>query len=310
LIEELNQILDRRLAGQEASDPGILVVIDEMARLAKMDCFDVLVAFLERCTEETRKANITFIGGSHKWTARHFKGRADIRGCMNSMLIHKTKPSQADLLLEDAHDKNLVKQLHRPGDAILVTDYSTPTLVSMPLCKREDMKTVADIVKKAYQTTQPKEPPRTITNRADHPVPPRKETATGQRQHPLKEPSEKPVEFIVPATTKTAKPEKKPKKRRKLSDVIPFEFHLKKHKAARQAAPDPRQLTVEMLQKQLQKRKAQDANLTQAKVARQAGLSPSHLSKILKGQCPLSDNHKQKLYKVLFSQLHTTMNVY
>ena len=122
LLEDLNRTLDRRLAGEDSNDPGILLVIDELARLAKMDCFDVLVAFLERCTEETRKANITFIGGSHKWTARHFKGRADIRGCMNSMLIHKTKPSQADLLLEDTHDKHLVKHLQRPGDAILVTD--------------------------------------------------------------------------------------------------------------------------------------------------------------------------------------------
>ena len=61
-------------------------VIDELARIAKLDIFDEILGFIERCTEETRKANITFFGGSPKWTARHFKGRADIRGCMNSML--------------------------------------------------------------------------------------------------------------------------------------------------------------------------------------------------------------------------------
>lgn len=154
LVDELNAILDRRLNGQESNEPGILVVIDEMARLAKMNCFDVLVAFLERCTEETRKANITFIGGSHKWTARHFKGRADIRGCMNSMLIHKMKPSQANLLLEDAHDKKLVKQLQRPGDAILMTDYENPHVVSMPFCTREDMETVAEMVEGTHIHSQ------------------------------------------------------------------------------------------------------------------------------------------------------------
>jgi len=281
LLDDLNSTLDRRLAGEEASEPGILLVIDELARLAKMDCFDVLVAFLERCTEETRKANITFIGGSHKWTARHFKGRADIRGCMNSMLIHKTKPSQADLLLEDARDKNLVKQLHRPGDAILVTDYDTPTLVSIPFCKREDMKTVADMVKKTYQSVQSKAPPITLS---------------AQKESESNDLSEKPVEILVPTTTKTAKQ----KKRRKLSDVIPFEFHLNKYKAARQAAFDPKQLTVKKIQEQLQKRKAQDASFTQAEAARQAGLSPGHLSKVLRGQRPLSDKYKQKLYNVLF----------
>ena len=147
LIRNLDQTLDRRLKGEEASAPPILLVIDELARLATMDCFDELLGFLERCTEEIRKANIIFIGSSHKWTARHFKGRADIRRCMNSMLIHRTKPSQADLLLEDTSDKNLVKQIQRPGEAILVTDYGEPTLVSIPRCSREDMQQVAEILR-------------------------------------------------------------------------------------------------------------------------------------------------------------------
>jgi len=147
VIRQLNETLDRRLNGKELSTPGILLVIDEMERMASMECFDELIAFLGRCTEETRKANITFLGSAHKWTARHFKGRADIRGSMNSLLIHKTKPSQADLLLEDTASKHLVKQLHHPGEAILSTDYdATPTLVSMPLCTGEDMRMVAEML--------------------------------------------------------------------------------------------------------------------------------------------------------------------
>ena len=106
----------------------------------------MLLAFLERCTEETRKANMTFIGSSPKWTARHFNGRADIRRCMNAVLIHKTKPSQADLLMEDAEHKRLVRELEQPGEAVFATDYSEPLRVAMPLCTREDMQTVAQLV--------------------------------------------------------------------------------------------------------------------------------------------------------------------
>ncbi len=73
------------------------------------------------------------------------------------MLIHKTKPSQADLLLEDPHDKQLVKQLQRPGEAILVTDYAPPILISIPLCTRSDMHTVAALVKKK-QYRKPESP--------------------------------------------------------------------------------------------------------------------------------------------------------
>jgi hypothetical protein len=325
LLQELNQTLDRRLNGQEASEPGILLVIDEMERLAKMDCFDVLIAFLERCTEETRKANITFIGGSHKWTARHFKGRADIRSCMNSMLIHKTKPSQADLLLEDAHDKNLVKQLHRPGDAILVTDYATPTLVTIPYCKREDMKAIAELVMQNGYTSQAKQPTITITAteiprqplEADEALRSNTSKIIEETEVPQKSPQES-AEAVKKKTPQAQSQEKeetlgkerKLKKPHPLSGVIPFELHLKKHNSAHPAAIEPQQLTIELIQERLQQRKAQDRTLSQASVARQIGLSPSQFSKILKGQQPLRDVHKQKLYKLLFNQQHTTMNVY
>lgn len=146
LIEELNTRLDRRLAGAERSEQGILLVIDELARLAKMECFDKLLIFLERCTEETRKANITFIGCSTKWTARHFKGRADIRGCMNSALVHRCKVSQAELLIEDSQEKKLVKHLERPGEAILMTDFAGARKVQMPYCTRQDMENVARLI--------------------------------------------------------------------------------------------------------------------------------------------------------------------
>lgn len=150
-----NQELDGRLRGDLPSEPGILIVIDELARLAKMEYFGKLVTFIERCTEETRKAHITFIGCSQKWTARHFQGRADIRQCMNSMLIHKTKPSQADLLLEDPTEKRLVKQLEKPGQAILVTDYGDPVLVSMPLCTPSDMAEIATKLPARENATTP-----------------------------------------------------------------------------------------------------------------------------------------------------------
>jgi len=144
LLTGLEQIIDARLSGNAPSTPPIIFVIDELNRLAKLDVFDRLIEFIERCTTETRKANLTFIGSAHKWTARHFHGRSDIRGCMNSMLIHQTKPSQADLLLEDSQHKKLVKQLHNPGDAILVTDLGEPAICKIPFCSQSDIRSVAD----------------------------------------------------------------------------------------------------------------------------------------------------------------------
>ncbi len=256
LIQDLNRHLDRRLAGQESNEPGILLVIDELARLATLSCFDQLLRFLERCTEETRKANITFLGASPKWTARHFKGRADIRGCMNSMLIHKCKPSQAHLLLEDAQEKNLVKHLQRPGEAILVTDYAPPAVVTIPYCCRQDMETVAQMVgeRQAAEGGRPKAKGRKQQTRkpeaADRPRPGAHMIFLGQHQHPT----------------------------------------------------NPSELTVEQIRMQIVYRKQQDNTFTQASVARQAGITPSLLSRILTGKSSLTDECKQKLYVVLFGE--------
>lgn len=293
LIYQLNRTLDRRLAGEEPSESGILLVIDEMARLAKMECFDTLITFLERCTEETRKANITFIGGSHKWTARHFKGRADIRGCMNSMLIHKTKPSQADLLLEDSHDKNLVKQLRRPGDAILVTDFDHAMVVALPFCRREDMETVAEIVRQTYPTTAAPVFSPIAETKTQHPD----NTASA---HIKEDTSDEQSEPFATLTIPTPEPAAKSEKRRALKDVIPFDLHRKRQQVARQIGVEPKQLTVEMIHEQIQQRKARGENLTQAELARQLGISPGLLSKILKNQRPLTAKYRLKFFDVFF----------
>jgi AraC-like DNA-binding protein len=300
LIEELDGILDRRLQGDAPSDPGIVLVIDEMARLAKMECFDILIRFLERCTEETRKANITFIGGSNKWTARHFKGRADIRGCMNSMLVHKMKPSQADLLLEDAQDKNLVKQLHRPGEAILSTDFAPPILVTIPWCTRDDMQTVAGLLTKSGQNASPSEPLVTLNAKTS--------SRTGAAASMMvgtgvtEEFEEKAGKSASLAQAHADDESDAPKA---LSEVIILEDHRhrKQQHLARQATPAAwRQLTVEDVQEQWRRVKTQYPKLTQAEVARQAGLSPTQFSRLIHGKTPLKTQHKQRLYAALFSK--------
>ncbi len=311
LIRNLNKTLDRRLAGQEASEPGILLVIDELARLAKMECFDVLMTFLERCTEETRKANITFIGGSHKWTARHFKGRADIRGCMNSMLIHKTKPSQADLLLEDSQDKHLVKQIERAGEAILATDFSSPVLVSMPRCTAKDMERVAEIVQKTSTVTILKtaEPDRAFepyqspekTGKKQKNAHPSHAALPESRQNGTSETEKKadqktpPPQDVVPKFAEL-EPEEYPK------DVIPFSRLRKNRKTGHSPSFHPSRITLEQIQEQFRKRQDQDAGFTQKELARRVGLSVGHLGNILREKRPLTPQNKIKLYTVLFSK--------
>ncbi len=285
LIARLNRILDRRLAGAEPSAPGILLVIDELARLAKMEYFDDLITLLERCTEETRKANITFIGGSPKWTARHFKGRADIRGCMNSMLIHKTKPSQADLLLESAQDKKLIKQIQHPGDAILVTDYAEPVVVSMPYCSPQDMELVAEkLGKKAEEVPEVPKAPKVERNVPEVGEFPQAATLEGA----LRSTPHSKIEPCDIAQDKNRK-----------SKIL----NLASHRQRQQTVTTPADLTVEIIREQILYRKQHEKGLTQADIAHWADIDPSTLSRILNQRVPLTKEHQQKLFTALFTSI-------
>lgn len=149
-LSKLERLLDARLSGLAPSEPAIFLVIDEMARLVTSledDHLDAFISFLARCTEETRKANMTVIGGSVKWKARYFKNRADIREGMESFLIHKTKPSLADLLLEDAREKKMVKGLTLPGQCLLATSHDAdPQIVQMPLITKQDIQQITQLI--------------------------------------------------------------------------------------------------------------------------------------------------------------------
>ena len=149
-LSKLERLLDARLSGLAPSEPAVFLVIDEMARLISIleDAhLDAFIAFLARCTEETRKANITVIGGSVKWKARYFRNRADIREGMESFLVHKCKPSQADLLLEDAQEKKMVKGLTLPGQCLLATSHDAdPQIVQMPLITKQDIQQITQLI--------------------------------------------------------------------------------------------------------------------------------------------------------------------
>ena len=147
-MDSLTAQLDARLTGRESSAAPVILVIDELAQIGRADVFKTKVfPFLERCTEETRKANMMFLGCSTKWNAKHFCGCADFRAAIPSLLIHKMKPSQADLLLEGAKERNLVKQISKPGQALLATSHDAdPQIVTMPLITRQDIAEVKEQV--------------------------------------------------------------------------------------------------------------------------------------------------------------------
>jgi hypothetical protein len=169
-IADMNTRINKRLADEEPSAAPVVIIFDEFASFAKAnpEMFKaVLIPFLERCTEEVRKANCLCVIGSTKWGARHFAGRADIRELIPSLLLHKTKASQADLLVEDSKEKKLVKALTLPGQALLSTSHDAdPCVVTIPFIQPADILEVAQqangapvVIRSTLQAPAPIAPP-------------------------------------------------------------------------------------------------------------------------------------------------------
>ncbi len=176
------------------------------------------------------------------------------------MLIHKTKPSQADLLLEDAQDKKLVKQVQSPGEAILVTDYATPVVVSMPLCSRQAMETIAEMIITTKYTKDTKmeentgsvvlrdgEGEKDHNNAALHGGEGDNTKVSVNRQAPIDNRQSK-------ARKPARKPTRKQGTRRLPEEVIPLAAQRQKHRRL----TTPAQLTVEMIVDQIAYRKQQE----------------------------------------------------
>jgi hypothetical protein len=228
---------------------------------------------------------------------------------MNSMLIHKTKPSQADLLLEDAQDKKLVKQLQRPGEAILVTDYAPPVIVTMPYCCQQDMETVAAMIgtkAKGHNAARSQgrkgRASRKAEKKEDEKLRRTEEQQKGTETPLLKKPVLSKVEGLSKGTRGgLSDPGGTFDKNPVIhgwgnSEIISLAQHRQKH----QSITNPVHLTVEKIKEQILYRKRQEPGLTQADIARWAEISPSTLSKILNERTVLTEEHQQKLFEVLF----------
>lgn len=202
-IDALDARLDRRLQGQESSAAPVVFCVDELAKMGKTPVFsEKLLPFIERFTEESRKAGYLGLFCSQKWTARHFGNKADIRATIPSLLIHKTKESQADLLLEDNTHKKLVRKLTQPGQALMATSHdSDPSVITVPLITSQDVEHVAQILSKGAKfgagalqddsgnenggemNTETNEPENDSEGKIDNVIPfPKRDTSTQETQ--------------------------------------------------------------------------------------------------------------------------------
>ena len=135
LLSVVNARIDRRLKGEEASDPLLVVVIDELIPAVKT--FPAISSLVERIGTESRKAGVYGIFASQSWNGDK-TGGTTARDNLTALLVHRMKPKQANTLLQDS---TLAKQVTRlqPGQVLFSPTSADPELLTVPYCSLNDM---------------------------------------------------------------------------------------------------------------------------------------------------------------------------
>lgn len=135
LITEIHAAIDRRLRGDEPSEPLMVVVIDELIPAVKT--FPAVSRLVERIGMESRKAGVYGIFASQSWNGDK-TGGTTARDNLTALLVHRMKPKQANTLLQDSGLARKVTRLS-PGQVLFAPVASDPELLTVPYCSRNDM---------------------------------------------------------------------------------------------------------------------------------------------------------------------------
>lgn len=135
LITEIHAAIDRRLRGDEPSEPLMVVVIDELIPAVKT--FPAVSRLVERIGMESRKAGVYGIFASQSWNGDK-TGGTTARDNLTALLVHRMKPKQANTLLQDSGLARKVTRLN-PGQVLFAPTSSDPELLTVPYCSKSDM---------------------------------------------------------------------------------------------------------------------------------------------------------------------------
>lgn len=139
ILEEVNETIDRRLAGKEPSYPVKVLVIDEVLIVCRKSA--KAIETILKIATESRKAGIYGLFSAQTWKAESVGG-SEVRDCLTSRFAHKMQPKQANLLLQDSDQSKQVKTL-TTGQALFSPVNGIAEVLTIPFCAPSDMQTIA-----------------------------------------------------------------------------------------------------------------------------------------------------------------------
>lgn len=147
-LQEIRSTIFERKNQIDLSTHPVVLVLDEVAALAKSATIGKDITHtMEEVSTEGRKCEVYMLASSQTWLAARTGGSSVVRDTLTSAYVHRIKPKQANLLLQDKDEAAMVRQyIKRAGDVLLCSVHDDPVVAQMPYTTEEDIKLVANMV--------------------------------------------------------------------------------------------------------------------------------------------------------------------
>ena len=146
-LKRIEQTIENRLAQRDKSTIPVVLLIDEVAFLMTTSLQDQLAHTMRRVSMEGRKCDVFMLASSQTWLASTTGGNSVLRDTLTSAYIHKIKPKQAQILLQDKAETEKVKRYCRKaGDVLLCSVQQESEIARVPYTTENDMQDVIDLV--------------------------------------------------------------------------------------------------------------------------------------------------------------------
>ncbi|MBD3309032.1 helix-turn-helix domain-containing protein [candidate division KSB3 bacterium] len=147
VLNEIERTIDRRLKQLDTDTTPVVLVIDELAFLAKTSIGGAMAHTMERISTEGRKCAVYMLASSQTWLVSRTGDSSVVRDTLTSAFVHRIKPKQANLLLQDKEEADKVKRyIKQAGDVLLCPVNDESVICRMPFTTEADMQAVAKLV--------------------------------------------------------------------------------------------------------------------------------------------------------------------
>lgn len=190
VLDEVERTIDNRLKQIDTDTTPLVLVIDELAFLAKTSIGSAIAHTMERISTEGRKCAVYMLASSQTWLVVRTGQSSVVRDTLTSAFVHRIKPKQANLLLQDKEEADKVKKyVKQAGDVLLCPVNDDSVICKMPFTTEIDMLMIANMLEsEAIDVT-----PQPVKNDGISVLP----GTTGNKQLP--EPSTEFVDAAIPS---------------------------------------------------------------------------------------------------------------